>query len=126
MLLLTYLAPLSVLGQQRDSTQVDTTRYQSNNPYKPTFRYRDRYGDPFSNFTPTSPFFLQNPSGLKTDLAIDTGRNYTIQERMGNVNYRSPNSMSFGEFNQQKSKLMLKDYWQTRTKALDGESAVSS
>lgn len=129
MLLLTYLAPLSVLGQQRDSTQlenVDTTRYQSNNPYKPSFRYRDRYGDPFSNFSSPSPLFLPNPPKLTTDLEIDTGRNYTIQEKMGNVYFRPRNSMSFGEFNQHQTKLQLKDYWQTRTKALDGESAVSS
>lgn len=126
MLLLTYLAPLSVLGQQRDSTGVDTTRYQSNNPYKPNFRYRDRYGDPFSNFTPTSPLLLKNPGSLKTDLEIDTGRNYTIQEKMGGVNFRPQNSMSFGEFNRHQTKLQIQDYWQTRTKALDGESAVSS
>jgi cell surface protein SprA len=126
MLILTYLAPLSVQGQQRDSTQVDTTRYQSNNPYKPSFRYRDRYGDPFSNFTSPSPLFLQNPPSLKTDLEIDTGQNYTIQEKMGGVYFRPPNAMSFGEFNQHQSRLQLKDYWQTRTKALDGESAVSS
>lgn len=129
MLILTYLAPLSVLGQQRDSLDVDTsdtTRYQSNNPYKPSFRYHDRYGDPFSNFTPPSPFFLQNPPTLTTDVEIDTGRNYTIHEKMGGVYFRPNSTMSFGEFNQHQTKLQLRDYWQTRTKALDGESAVSS
>jgi len=126
MLLLTYLAPLSAFGQQRDSTDVDTTRYRSNNPYKPSFRYRDRYGDPFSNYTPPSPFHLQNPPNLKTDIEIDTGRNYTIQEKMGNVDYRPQNSMNFREFNRHQTKLQIQDYWQTRTKALDGESAVSS
>ncbi len=125
MLLLAYLAPLSVLGQ-RDSTQVDTTRLQNNNPYKPTFRYRDRYGDPFSNGTPYSPFYLKDPGTLKTNLDVDTSKNYTILEKMGNVNFRPRSAMSFGEYNQQQNTLMLKDYWQTRSKALDGESAVSS
>lgn len=129
MLFLAYLAPHSVIGQQRDSTGVtgvDTARYQSNNPYKPSFHYRDRYGDPFSNFTPTSPLFLKNPSSMKTELEIDTNRNYSIYEKMGGVNFRAPSSMSFGEFNRNRSRLIMKDYWQTRTKALDGESAVSS
>lgn len=126
MLLLTYLVPLSAVGQQRDSLQVDTTRYQNNNPYKPSFRYRDRYGDPYSTYTPPSPFYLQNPPTLKTEIDIDTGRNYTIQEKMGNVPYRPNNSMSFGEFNRYQTKLQVQDYWQTRTKALDGESAVTS
>jgi cell surface protein SprA len=124
MLFLAYLAPHSVLGQ-RDSTQVDTTRYNSN-PYKPTFRYRDRYGDPFSNYTPVSPFFLKDPPTLKTDLDVDTSKNYTILEKMGTVYFRPRNSMSFGEFNQTQTRQLLKDYWQSRSKALDGESAVSS
>ena len=125
MLLLAYLAPLSVFGQ-RDSTQVDTTRYKSDNPFRPSFRYRDRYGDPFSNGTPASPFYLKDPGTLKTDLEVDTSKNYTILEKMGNVYFRPRSSMSFGEFNQQQNRLMLKDYYQTRSRALDGESAVSS
>ncbi|HEX8060781.1 MAG TPA: cell surface protein SprA, partial [Cyclobacteriaceae bacterium] len=124
MLFLAYLAPLSVLGQ-RDSTQVDTTRY-NNNPYKPTFRYRDRYGDPFSNYTPYSPFFLKDPPSLKTDVDVDTSKNYTILEKMGSVYFRPRNSMSFGEFNQNQTRQLVKDYWRSRSKALDGESAVSS
>src|SRR5690606_36589883 len=44
---------------------------------------------------------------------------------MGNVPYRPPSTMSFQEFNQYQNRSMLKDYWQTRSRALDGESAVS-
>ncbi len=124
-LLLACLAPLSAYSQQRDSTRVDTT-YQNKNPYKPSFRYRDRYGDRFSNFVPKSPFFLKDPTSMKTEVEVDTGRNYTIEEKMGKVYYRPRNSMSFGDFSQQQNKLILKDYWQTRSKALDGESAISS
>lgn len=124
LLLLAYLAPHSVLGQ-RDSTQVDTTRY-NNNPYKPTFRSRDRYGDPFSNYTPFSPFFLKDPPSLKTDVNVDTSKNYTILEKMGTVSFRPRNSMSFGEFDQNQTRQLVKDYWQSRSRALDGESAVSS
>lgn len=59
-------------------------------------------------------------------MQIDTGRNYTIFEKMGTLNYRPPSSISFDEFNAEQYKLIKRDYWQTRSKALDGESAVSS
>jgi cell surface protein SprA len=45
---------------------------------------------------------------------------------MGKLNYRPPSSISFDEFNAEQDKLIKREYWQTRSKALDGESAVSS
>ncbi|MFZ6000891.1 MAG: cell surface protein SprA, partial [Bacteroidota bacterium] len=85
----------------------------------------DRYGDPFSNYSTSSPLFLKDPKNLKLDVEIDTGMNYTIYEKMGNTFYRPLNSMSFSEFRQQQQRSMMKEYWQGRSKALDGESAVS-
>jgi cell surface protein SprA len=105
---------------------VDTVRKENTNPYRPSFRLRDRYGDPFSNYTTQSPFYLKNPSGINLGLQLDTAMNYTLFEKMGKVNYRPVTTMNFDEFNRQQSRLMLKDYWQGRSKALDGESAVSS
>jgi cell surface protein SprA len=118
------LSPLA-MGQQ-DTVRTDTSRLRITNPYRPTFRLRDRYGDPFSNYRSFSPLFLQDSKNLGFDLQIDTGRNYTIFERMGKLNYRPPSSISFDEFNAEQDKLIKREYWQTRSKALDGESAVSS
>jgi len=86
---------------------------------------RDRYGDPFSYYRSFSPLFLQDPKNLGVDLQIDTGRNYSIYERMGKLNFRAPSTISFDEFNLEQDKLLKRNYWQTRSKALDGESAVS-
>jgi cell surface protein SprA len=117
----------AAFGQQSDTvrTRVDTTR-TTNNPYRPSFRLRDRYGDPFSNYTTFSPLYLKDPKSLSTEITIDTGRNYTISEKLGGVYYRPNSSMSFEEFSQQQDRIIKRTYWQNRSKALDGESAVSS
>ncbi|MEQ8301924.1 MAG: cell surface protein SprA [Cyclobacteriaceae bacterium] len=122
------LVSFTAFSQQADSlsTKADTTITKTINPYRPSFRPNDRYGDPFSNRTTHSPFFLEDPKSLNVDVEIDTGMNYTIYEKIGDVNYRPASSMSFDEFNQQQTVLIKKNYWQTRSKALDGESAVSS
>lgn len=118
-----------VHAQIADTTgtvEVDTIPRRPINPYRPSFRPSDRYGDPFSNRTTNSPLFLSDPKSFNLDLEIDTSMNYTIYEKMGNVNFRPPSSMSFDEFNTQQTQLIKKDYWQSRSRALDGESAVSS
>jgi len=118
-------APLAY-GQQRDTTRMDTVRSRNINPYRPSFRLRDRYGDPFSNYSTFSPLFLKDPKTLGTELEIDTGRNYNIYEKIGTLNYRAPSSMTFEEFTRQQDQILKRGYWQSRSKALDGESAVSS
>lgn len=110
--------PEEIFAQQRDTSQYRPSR-------RPTFRTRDRYGDPFSNTTNESPLFLKDPNKLKLDVEIDTALNYTIYEKIGDLNYRPTTSMSFDEFKQYQDRQILKDYWQGRSRAMDGESAVS-
>jgi cell surface protein SprA len=123
------LGPTLVYAQRgADTTKqsTDTVSHQSYNPFRPTYRPSDRYGDPFSNQSFYSPLFLKDPKSLNLDLQIDTGMNYSIYEKIGKVNFRPTSSMSFQDFNLQQSQSMLTDYWKGRSKALDGESAVSS
>lgn len=120
---LSCLVSHSAQSQGRDTTRVDSAR--SFNPYRPTFRPNDRYGDPFSSTPTFSPLFLKDPKSLTLDVEIDTGMNYTIYEKIGNSYFRPLNSMNFNEFSQQQNRLAMKNYWQGRSKALDGESAVS-
>jgi cell surface protein SprA len=114
-------------AQRQDSTRTnraDTTR--TYRPTKrPTFRPTDRYGDPFSNNTTVSPLFLKDPNKLKLDVDIDTSLNYTVYEKIGDLNYRPTTTMTFEEFKQYQDRKILKDYWQGRSRAMDGESAVS-
>ncbi|HCW07325.1 MAG TPA: cell surface protein SprA [Cytophagales bacterium] len=87
---------------------------------------RDRLGDPFSNYTSSSPFFLKNPKSLNTDITLDTGMHYNISERFGKVNYRPNSTMSFSDFNRQQDRSFRKGYFKGKSLGLDGESAVSS
>jgi len=121
------LLPIETIAQRTDtarSAPQDTIPAKYEPSRRPTFRPTDRYGDPFSNTTPTTPLFIQGP--LKLDVEIDTGFNYTIYERIGELNYRPTSSMSFDEFKKYQDRQILKNYWKTRSRALDGESAVSS
>lgn len=108
----------------RDSIQKDTIP-----PYvstiRPTFKAYDRFGDPFSHYTSPSPLLLQDPSNLNLEAEIDTGMNYTIYEKVGDVTYRPTTFMTFEEFNNYQNDQLLKDYWKERSTGLDGESAVS-
>ncbi|UII27749.1 cell surface protein SprA [Fulvivirga maritima] len=119
------------LLQEQDTTKQDTLKRDSarNVPYtpsrQPNYQPSDRYGDPFSNSTSSSPLMLQDPASLQLDVDIDTSMNYTIYEKIGDVNYRPTSSMTFAEFKQYQEKQQLKDYWKSRSEGLDGESAVS-
>lgn len=110
---------------QTSPKKIDTTTVAIDTTKRPTFRLRDRYGDPFSNYITNSPLFLKNPKSLSLGVQIDTGMNYSIYEKIGNVNFRPTSSMSFKEFSLQQDRVNRKDYWRSRSQALDGESAVS-
>jgi hypothetical protein len=125
---LSILFPTVSFGQRQDTARVvprDTLPATYEPTRRPTFTPTDRYGDPFSNTTTQSPLFLKNPNPLKLDVEIDTGFNYTIYEKIGDLNYRPTTSMSFDEFKKYQDRQILRDYWKNRSRAMDGESAVS-
>lgn len=123
-----FALPDEVLAQRQDTTRNNgrnaPLRYTPSR--RPTYRPNDRHGDPFSNSTTESPLFLKDPSRMKLDVEIDTSMNYTIYEKVGDLNYRPTSSMTFEEFKQYQDRQILKSYWQSRARAQDGESAVSS
>lgn len=121
------LTLLPEVNAQSDTTKSksDTTKVKIINPYRPSYRPTDRYGDPFSNYSSYSPLFLKNPKSFNLDVQFDSGMNYNIRERIGKVNFRPNSSMSFRDFSAQQDQLFRKQYWQTKSQALDGVSAVS-
>ena len=126
MMLLSCLVPILTQAQiqRRDSTRQDSARYRP--LYLPNFKPVDRYGDPFSNYTTRSPLFLKDPKSFKLEVEPDTGKTYSIYEKLGKVNFRSPSYMTYREASDFQNETIIKDYWRNRSKALDGESAVSS
>jgi cell surface protein SprA len=115
--------------ERSDSTRLkqDTIKTQEYKPSrKPTFRLRDRYGDPFSNTPTESPLFLKDPTKVNLDVELDSNLNYTIYEKIGDLNYRPVTTMSFEEFKALQDRKMLKGYWQNKSRGIDGESAVTN
>ena len=123
------VSPIESSAQIQDTTRIRQDSIQ-NLPYKPsrrpTFRLRDRYGDPFSHTGTESPLFLKDPTKVNMDVELDSGLNYTIYEKIGDLHYRPVSTMSFQEFNEYQNRQILKGYWQGKSRSMDGESPVSS
>ncbi|MBX2946585.1 MAG: cell surface protein SprA [Cyclobacteriaceae bacterium] len=69
---------------------------------------------------------MRDPTKVNYEIALDSSLNYTIYEKIGDLNYRPITTMSFEEFKAYQDRQMLKGYWQGKSKSQDGESAVSS
>jgi hypothetical protein len=114
---------------QQDTTRV-TQDTLTNVPYrpsrKPTFKLRDRYGDPFSSPVTKSPLFLKDPTKLTFEVNYDSGVSYTVYEKIGELNFRPVTEMSFEEFKAFQERQLLTGYWKGKSRSMDGESAVSS
>ncbi|MBX2961751.1 MAG: cell surface protein SprA [Cyclobacteriaceae bacterium] len=112
--------------QATHATQQDTTRQSYRPSRRPTFQVRDRYGDPFSNTGTESPLFLKDPTKINYEIELDSSLNYTLYERIGELNFRPITTMSFNDFKAYQDRQMLKGYWQGKSRGLDGESAITS
>mgnify|MGYP003343311743 CR=1 FL=1 len=55
------------------------------------YPFHDRYGDPYSTHNYDRDLFLHDPSNIERKLEYDPDeRYYSIDEKMGNLFYRSP------------------------------------
>jgi len=71
----------------------------------------------------TSPLFLRNPSNIKTEVKYDpkTGK-FVFYDKIGNLDYRRPESMTFKEYNNYSNKKAVNDYWQERSALETGKT----
>ncbi|MFN3405129.1 MAG: cell surface protein SprA [Cytophagaceae bacterium] len=103
------------------------TGKEEKNKKRPNYTPSDRQGDPFSNKESKSPLILQNPSIIKTEVELDSSmEQYNIYEKIGDMDYRTPSSMTFDEYSKIKNRQMMNNYWRSKSQGLDGESPVSS
>ena len=73
---------------------------------------KDRYGDDISNPTTKSPLQLKEPSNVEKKVEINEDlRSYTIEEKVGDVDYRPPTELNFQEFAEYQRKRMIQEYW---------------
>ena len=81
----------------------------------PQFKLQDDPAYPNGDLKPANGIQLQQPSNLKSNVEYDpnTGQ-YIFTNKIGNVNYRRPSSMSIKEFQDYETKRTIRDYWETQ------------
>ena len=105
-----------------DST--DTTKKSI--PLKVLPYGRDRWGNPFSSYSSSSPLLLNNPAGLQFDINLDTtGKYFNINEKIGNTYFRNPSRISFDEYKQLRYRNMDKEYWKSLSYSQDGQDDLT-
>ncbi|WP_246000894.1 T9SS outer membrane translocon Sov/SprA [Pontibacter diazotrophicus] len=111
----------------QDTVKTDTSKVQYIPSRKPTFVPADRYGNPFSTRSSSSPLLLGQPGNVQLNVELDDSLGlYNITETMGDVNYRPPSSMSLKEYSEWQQREAIRNYWRAKSAGLDGESVVSS
>jgi len=96
----------------------DTTK--KNKSKRPDYTPDDRQGDPFSNPRSKSPLLLPLPNNIKTDVILDDSlKTYTIDENIGEHDYRAPSTMTFEEYQKYKTREMMRNYWKSKTGGAD-------
>ena len=100
---------LPVLSAPKDTVKIDTTGVL---PYKfkdePAFAYPDKKD--------SSKLFLKTPSNIKTEVEYDpvTGE-YNFLEKVGDLNYRLPKTMTKKEFQKYDFEQAVQNYWRNQT-----------
>jgi len=100
---------LAQLSASADTVEIDTTGVL---PYnfkdEPAFAYPDKKD--------SSKLFLKNPSNIRTEIEYDpvTGE-YNFVEKVGNLNFRLPKTMTKKEFQKYDFEQAVQNYWRSQT-----------
>lgn len=111
---------LAILSAPEDTVRIDTTGVL---PYKfkdePAFAYPDKKD--------SSKLFLKNPSNIHTEIEYDpvTGE-YNFVEKVGDLNFRLPKTMTKKEFQKYDFEQAVQNYWrsQTRIKSIEDKGGL--
>ncbi len=73
---------------------------------------------PFTGSQPAHPMYLKDPSNVNDSIVYDPVSNeYIFNSKMGDIDYQTPNSMSFEEYQNYDIDKSLQNYWRERSKA---------
>ena len=82
------------------------------------FPFPDETGNPKQG---NHPLYLNNPSNVKQEVVYDPVSNsYIIRNKIGDIDYRYPSSMSFEEYAAWEFDQSMRKYWKERDDAQDG------
>ncbi|MCW0482681.1 cell surface protein SprA [Gaoshiqia sediminis] len=106
----------AVFPQLPDSVEIDTTGVL---PYP----FRDKPAFETPGTRDSSGLYLQKPSNIKTQVEYDpvTGT-YILQEKIGDMDYRLPKTMSLQEYVRYDFQNSIRNYWRQRASQADLES----
>jgi len=109
-LIFTLIVPFT--GQAQDLPEMDTT---GNLPYP----FKDQPAFGYSN-QDSLKLFLNKPSNIKYEVEYDpiTGQ-YVLYEKIGNLNYRLPQSMSLEDYIDYDFDKSVREYWKSRSQLAD-------
>ncbi len=98
-----------ILSAPEDTLEIDTTGVL---PYKfrdePAFAYPDRRD--------SSKMYLKNPSNIRTEIEYDpVSGEYNFIERVGDLDYRLPKTMTKEEYQKYDFERAVRNYWRSQT-----------
>lgn len=90
------------------------------------YPFEDETGNPFLDQQEESPLHLRKPSNIQSDVIYDpeTGE-YQFVEKIGDMHYRTPYSMSLQEYNEYRLQQEKRNYWQEKAQTSDLEENQS-
>ncbi len=114
-IILIFALALPVTGLAQELPEIDTT---GTLPYpfkdKPAFGYSDQ---------DSSKIYLNKPSNITYEVEYDPVLGeYVLYQKVGNLNYRLPQSMSLEEYIDYDFEKSVNDYWKTRTQLADQDN----
>jgi cell surface protein SprA len=76
---------------------------------------------PFSNSGQSSPLLLRQPSNIKQEIVYDpVTKRYEFSEKVGQLDYRPPSSMSMNDYGKYETKRSETDYWREKSNEAAG------
>jgi cell surface protein SprA len=101
---------MGVFSQNSPSSR-DTTSFGSSLRYP----INEKNNFPFSTSGIISPMLLRQPSNVKQSIVYDPVTNrYVFSEKIGELNYRPPSSMSLSEYRRYEAQKSKTDYWREK------------
>jgi cell surface protein SprA len=90
------------------------------------FPFREDSSNPLPGTLMSSPFFLNNPSNIHTNIVYDPATNtYKFSEEIGDISISNPTIMSFEEYRQYEMEQAKSRYWEQRRSGENLETQAS-
>lgn len=111
--------------QPPDSTDGDSTKTEYVPSKRPNFGGSDYYGNSITDRLSGSPLYLGLPNNIQTEVEIDDSlQNYTITEKVGDENFRTPTKMPYDKFYAIRNAQMDRDYFKQKSGSSGGDDPL--